>query len=102
MVRIVSFMVSYASEEVLKMSNLEPSDALRIREVLEKEGMAEASRLVSDEMIAATGAFDTPDKIIKRIQEYVSYGAKLPVLTPLPPDYRLAVEIGERYAKSRR
>jgi 5,10-methylenetetrahydromethanopterin reductase len=98
----VAFMISYASEEVLKMSNLEPSDALRIREVFEKEGMTEASRLVTDEMIAASGAFDTPDKIIKRIQEYVSYGAKLPVLTPLPPDYRLAVEIGERYARSRR
>lgn len=98
----VAFMVSYASEEVLKMSNLESSDALRIREVLEKKGMAEASKHVSDEMIEATGAFGTPEKIIERIEEYASYGAKLPILIPLPPDYRLAVEIGERYAKSRR
>jgi 5,10-methylenetetrahydromethanopterin reductase len=98
----VAFMASYASEEVLKMSNVEPSDALRVREVLEKEGMAEASQHVSDQMIDALGAFGTPEKIIERIKEYASYGAKLPVLIPLPPDYRLAIEVGERYAKSRR
>ena len=98
----VAYMISYASEEVLKMSDLDPSDASRIREVLEKEGMSEASKLVSDEMTDATGAFGTPDKIIELIEEYASYGAKLPVLVPLPPDYRLAIEVGERYAKSRR
>lgn len=97
-----AFMISYASEEVLKMSNLDSSDALRIREVLENEGMAEASKHVSDEMIEATGAFGTPEKIIERVEEYAFHGAKMPVLVPLPPDYRLAVEIGERYAKSRR
>jgi hypothetical protein len=44
---------------------------MRIREVLEKEGMAEASKHVSDEMIDPLGAFTTPDKIIERIEEYV-------------------------------
>jgi len=98
----VAFMVAYASEDVLKMTNLSSSEALRIREVLEKEGMAEASKYVSDEMIDAFGAFGSPQKIIDRIEEYVSYGATLPILFPLPPDFRATVETGARYASSRR
>jgi 5,10-methylenetetrahydromethanopterin reductase len=98
----VSFMVAYASQDVLKMTNIDSSQALRIREVLEKDGMAEASKHVSDEMIDAFGAFGTPERILERVEEYVSQGVDLPILFPMPPDFRLTTEIGGRYAKSRR
>jgi alkanesulfonate monooxygenase SsuD/methylene tetrahydromethanopterin reductase-like flavin-dependent oxidoreductase (luciferase family) len=95
-------MAAYASEDVLKMSNLSPSEALRIRELLEKQGMAEASKHVSDEILEVFGAFGSPEEITDRIEEYVSRGVNLPILFPMPPDFRLAVETGGRYAKSRR
>jgi len=96
----VAFMVSYASEEVLKMSNVDPSEASRIRGVLEKEGMAEASRYVSDELVETFAAYGKPQGIMKRIEEYVSHGVDLPILFPIPPNFRLAVETGGRYASS--
>jgi len=96
----VAYMVSYASEEVLKMSNIDPSEASRIRGVLEKEGMAEASRYASNEMVETFGAFGNPQGIIERIEEYVSSGVDLPILFPIPPNFRLAVETGGRYANS--
>jgi len=98
----VAFMAAYASEDILKMSNLSPSEALRMREVLEKEGMAEASKHVSDEILEVFGAFGSPEDITDRIEDYVSHGVNLPILFPMPPDFRLAVETGGRYAKSRR
>jgi 5,10-methylenetetrahydromethanopterin reductase len=98
----VSFMVSYASEEVLKLSNVDPSEALRIRGVLEKEGMAEASKHVTEDLVHIFGAFGTPREIIDRIEEYVSFGVDLPILVPIPPNFRQAVETGARYMKSHR
>jgi len=96
----VAYMVSYASEEVLKMSDVDPSEASRIRGVLEKEGMAEASRNVSNEMVETFAAFGKPRRIIERVEEYVSSGVDLPILFPIPPNFRLAVETGGRYAGS--
>jgi len=96
----VAYMASYASEEVLRMSNVDSSEASRIRGVLETKGMAEASRYVSDEIVGKFCAFGNPKGIIERVEEYVSSGVDLPILFPIPPNFRLAVETGGRYANS--
>lgn len=96
----ISFMVAYASEDVLRPINIDPADAAKIRETLEKNGMHAASNLVSTEMVGALMAYGKGEQIRERIEEYVSYGLDLPILLPLPPNFSKSIEIGAAYARS--
>jgi 5,10-methylenetetrahydromethanopterin reductase len=96
----ISFMVAYASENVLRLINIDPADAMKIRETLETNGMLAASKQVSTEMIGSLMAYGKGEQIRERIEEYVSYGLHLPILLPLPPNFSKSIEIGATYARS--
>lgn len=94
-------MIAYASENVLQQINIDPADAKKIRDTLETNGMLAASKQVSMEMVRPVMAYGKGEQIRERIEEYVSYGLGLPILLPLPPNFRESVEIGGRYARAR-
>lgn len=96
----ISFMVAYASEDVLRLIGIEEAEATRIRETLEKNGMGAASKHVSTDMVRSLMAYGTAGDIRERIEEYVSHGFGLPILMPLPPNFRESIEIGAAYARS--
>jgi len=56
------------------------------------EQLAEASRLVPDDVIQMICAAGTPEECREKVEEYIETGCTCPILYPLGPDVRLMIE----------
>jgi len=69
---------------VLEETGLDPSLLDRIGQVpTDDEGIRRLSKVVTDEMVDALSASGTPERFRKKLDEYMSSGVDLPIITPV-------------------
>jgi 5,10-methylenetetrahydromethanopterin reductase len=68
--------------ELARVSGVEPELVARLRDRATSEGMQAASRLISDELVAAHALCGSPGVCRERLAEYRAAGYELPILFP--------------------
>ena len=82
----IAFAVAYSSPEILKMDGFTQEESRKIREVLERRGMLEASKIVPEAMIEVRSATGGPERLRERVLGYMDAGVNLPVILAFEPE----------------
>jgi len=92
----LSYSLSYSNPEYLRMGGFDETEIEPIKEALEKKGMLEASKLVTDAMVDTHAAAGTPDRCREKLEEYKSAGVTLPIIFTMGTNTGMAIKtIGE-------
>lgn len=79
------------------MAGFDQTDIKTIKEALEKKGMLEASKLVTDVMANTYAAAGTPDRCHEKPEEYKSAGITMPVIFTMWTNTKLAIRTIKEY-----
>jgi 5,10-methylenetetrahydromethanopterin reductase len=84
----------------VKLSGVDKTEIEKVKKAYKKGGLNEATKYVSDNSIHNFMAHGTPEKCIRKIQDYVNVGVDLPTIFSIGEDIKLAIKMGEKYAKN--
>lgn len=70
----------------------------RLRQAVSENRSDEAVALLTPSMIAACGAFGTPDHCLAWLEDLVAIGVREPIIFPVGGDERLTLEVGATFA----
>lgn len=84
----------------MELSGIDESEVERVKHAYRKGGLNQASKYVSNNSIDNYLAQGTPDKCIRKIQEYVNVGVNLPTIFSIGKETNLAIKTGEKYARA--
>ncbi|MBS7635183.1 LLM class flavin-dependent oxidoreductase [Candidatus Bathyarchaeota archaeon] len=96
---LVSFGTSSLSNEANKRF-IEPfceEDVKPIREILNKKGLLEAAKCISDEMVDNFAVAGSPDECLNRLCAYEAAGLKLACIFPMGKDVNFAIDVAASY-----
>ena len=102
---LVAALVSLGTSSLSKMANekfIEPydeEDVRPIREILQKKGLIEAAKCISDDMVDNFAVAGTPDECVERLSQYEAAGLRLANIFPMGRDVKFAIDAAARYLR---
>lgn len=83
---LITHIISRASPSDLKRDGINEDESRRLRETLEKEGVRESLRLLTEEMAEKYSVFGDVERCREKVLEYVESGVTLPILMSFDRD----------------
>ena len=77
----------------------EPDRMARLRQAVAEGRLDDAAQLLTPAMIAACGAFGTPDACLAWLDDLAAVGVREPILFPVAGDPALTLEVGAMFAR---